>query len=76
MNHDKQLLKDAQGIIKAYDQNGNYNFNWEYKLTQIFMVMSEFNNKKLRVYTYDDFSFQVSVLGVPEAVFASFGSSI
>ena len=69
-DHDLQLLKDARGPIKAFDQNGNYRKNWYENRIKCYDFYKD-RHKEYRLFLYHDGSYQLAYLWDREIITSS-----
>jgi hypothetical protein len=70
-DHDIQLLKDASGPRRAYDNNGNFYQQWYLQQTKCFDFYKDHYEKEFRLYVYEDGSYQLTTLWQREILFGS-----
>lgn len=68
MNHDLDLISDARGLKKAFDNNGNFNVRWYEERMKCYDFYNDRGKKEFRGYIYSDGSFQMSYLNKREAL--------
>jgi len=65
-SHDEELLKDAKGPKKAFDMNGNFNYEWRGVTT----TFTHFENV-YEIFVYTDNTKQISYYLIDEPILST-----